>query len=283
MAGAVEILVDDAVFPESPRWHAGALWYSDIALGKVFRVDTTGRKAEALTGLETASGLGWMQSGDMLVVSIKRSGVFRVAADGVARAFAPHERHGIVATNDMATRGDRSYVTCADWEYFDGASFEDMAAPHGKILLVDHASGNAQVVADNLKSPNGIGFSADGSTLFVAETFGRSILRYDVGADGSLANRRVFAEIGEFVDGLAVDAEGGVWVGAGGSFRYVDLEGRLGVKIEVPEWKCIAPILGGADGRTLFMAVSQYDVPDDIMAGRGRGRIVTTRVEVPAG
>lgn len=282
MPRMIETLVEDALFPESPRWHQGALWYSDIAAGQVCRVEAPGRKAVALSGLETPSGLGWTAQGAMLVASIKHSGVFRAVPGGSAEPFCPHERHGIRATNDMATRGARSYVTCADWEYFDGATYEEMAQPLGKILLVDHASGEGRVVAEGLKSPNGIGFSADGTALFVAETFGRSVWRYQVGADGSLSGRTLFADVGRPLDGLAVDAAGGVWVATGQDFQYLDPTGAPGAAVEVPGWKCIAPMLGGEDGRTLFMAVCQYESADDIMTGRGKGRIVMTRAEVPA-
>jgi sugar lactone lactonase YvrE len=278
----LETYLDGLAFPESPRWREGAFWCSDISAHEVCRVDGPGRKAVVVSGLKTPSGLGWTAQGDLLVAAIEASGVYRVGADGAARPFCPFERHGVEATNDMATWGGRSYVTCAGRAHRPGDGLAEFSQPCGKILLIDHATGEGRVVADGLLGPNGAQVTADGRRMIVAETFARRLLAFDVAADGALSAPSVFAELGKLPDGLALDAEGAAWVGLGESFRRVAEGGRVLAEIAVEDAHCVAPALGGPDGRSLFMAVSRYSGADDIFTGRAQGRILRTEVAVPA-
>ena len=282
--GRIGVLVDDAIYTESPRWHDGWLWFSDMGAGEVCRVSLDGRKEVMVSGLFTPSGLGWTQSGDLLIACIHNSTIVRVGADNIPRVFCGPEQHGTLGTNDMATAGDRSYVTCSGREYQKGDSFETLALPVGQILLIDHLTGESRSVAGGMKMPNGVAISPDGRTLVVAELFAMRLLRFDIGADGSLSGQRVIAEFDHIIDGLALDAEGAVWVGATGTnkFKRVDASGKLVEVVDVPGWGCIAPMLGGPDGRSLFMAVSQMDNPDAIFEGRAKARILRTDVAVPA-
>ena len=282
MTASLEIYLDGVAFPESPRWRDGAFWCSDISAHQVCRVDAAGRKTVVVSDLKTPSGMGWTPNGDLLVASIDTSSIYRVGADGVTRPFCPFERHGVLATNDMATFGGRSYVTCGGRRHQPGDGAAELSLPTGKILLVDHASGEGRVVAEGLKGPNGAQVTPDGRRLIVAETFTQRILAFEVASDGSLSQPRVFAEVGKLVDGLVLDAEGAAWVGAGDCFRRVAEGGSVLEDIAVPGWLCIAPALGGADGRSLFMAASQFSGADDIFNGRAKGRILRTEVAAPA-
>lgn len=283
MTASLEIYLDDVAFPESPRWRDGAFWYSDIAAHQVCRVDEPGRKTIVVSDLRTPSGLGWTAQGDLLIVCIADCGVYRLGAEGCApRLFCGVERHGVLGTNDMATVAGRSYVTCAGRAHQAGDGVAELSLPLGKILQIDHATGEARVAAEGLKGPNGAQVTPDGRRLIVAETFTQRILAFDVAADGSLSAPRVFAEVGRMVDGLVLDAEGAAWVGAGESFRRVAEGGRVLEDIPAPGWLCVAPALGGPDGRSLFMAVSQFSGADDIFSGRAKGRILRTEVAVPA-
>jgi sugar lactone lactonase YvrE len=281
-AGEIEVLVDDAVYTESPRWRDGALWFSDIGGGTVRRVWLDGRQETVLSGMKTPSGLGWTRSGDLLVACIEESAIYRVGPDRIPRLFCGRERHGVAGANDIATAGSRSYVTCTGFDYERGVGMEARARPIGKILLLDHDTGESRIVADGMLMPNGVAISPDGRTLVVAEVFATRVVTFAIADDGSLSPPRVFAEFTGLVDGLALDAEGGVWVGNSTGFRRIDANGRPAEAVEVPGWSCIAPMLGGPDGRNLFMAASQMDEPDAIFDGRAKGRILTTRVQVPA-
>jgi sugar lactone lactonase YvrE len=280
--GNIEVLVDDAVYTEAPRWHDGALWFSDIGGGQVRRVCLDGRSEVFLSGVRTPSGLGWTRSSDLLVASIEESAIYRVGPDRIPRLFCGKESHGVPGTNDMATAGSRSYVTCTGYTNEKGLPMEARTRPVGKILLLDHETGDCRVVASDMKMPNGVAISPDGRRLVVAEAFAWRVVTFDISDDGSLSAPCVFAEFGGLVDGLALDAEGGVWVGNISKFQRLDAEGRLAEVVEAPGWSCVAPMLGGPDGRTLFMAASRMDDVDAIFDGRAKGRILTTRVRVPA-
>lgn len=246
------------------------------------RVTGPSEKEVVLSGMNSPSGLGWTRNGDLIVTSILESTVYRMGSDRRPTKLCGPEDHGIKGTNDMATFGSRSYVSCSDWQHEEGADVAELAQPIGKVLMIEHETGACRTVASALRMPNGIAITPDGKTLILAEGFADRVLKFDIESDGSLSNQRVFADIGRPLDGLALDAAGGVWVATGANFQYADLQGRLGEAIEVPGWSCIAPMLGGEDGRTLFMAVSQAEGADDIFNGTARGRIVTTTVAVGA-
>ena len=280
----IEILVDDAIYTESPRWHDGTFWFSDIGAGQVCSVSPDGRKEVVLSDIPTPSGLGWTCSGDILIASILMSTIFRVGPDKVPQIFCGPQQHGTLGTNDMATAGSRSYVTCAGRQFQNGDSFDILSQPVGKILLLDHETGTCRTVASGMKMPNGVAISPDGRTLVVAELFAQRILKFDIYTDGSLSEPHVFAQLETMVDGLCLDAEGGVWVGttSANRFQRIDPRGNLAETVEVPGWGCIACMLGGTDGRSLYMAVSQMENPDAIFNGKAKGQILRTKVEVPA-
>ena len=278
----ITVLVDDAQFCEGPRWRDGSLWFSDIGGGTVRRVWPDGRQETVLSGMRTPSGLGWTRSGDLLVASLLDSTVYRVGQDGEPRPFCGPEQHGNFNTNDMATVGSRSYVTCIARPYEEGISHEALGEPTGTIILIDHDSRACRTVASGYRMPNGVAITPDGKQLVVAELYATRLLCFDIAPDGSLSNERVFAQLDAAPDGICLDAEGAIWAGAGGSFVRVDSSGRRLDEIAVPDWACVACMLGGDDGRTFFMIVNKIETPDDIFAGRARSQVLMARVEVPA-
>ena len=283
--GPVEVIFDAGVFLESPRWHDDACWFSDIGGGKVYRVDLADGNAQTiLSGMPGPSGLGWTSRGDMLVAALHDSTIYRIAPDGTARPFIGPERHGASGTNDMATAQGRSYVTCSGYVLEQG---DDGTAPPkatGSILLIDHETGACQTVASGYYMPNGVAITPDGQTLIVAELYARRVLKFPILSDGTLGEAVVFAEFDHIVDGLCLDAEGGLWLGTGlDRFQRIDAAGKSAGVVEVPGWSCVAPMLGGPDGRTLIMATNFMERPDDILSGKAKGRILTAQVEIPAG
>lgn len=279
---SVTVLLDDGQFCESPRWRDHSLWFSDIGAGKVRRIWPDGRQETVLSGMFTPSGLGWTESGDLLIACLHEGTVYRVGPDGVPRAFSGPEQHGNFNTNDMATVGSRSYVTCIARPYEEGMSHEELGAPTGTIILIDHETGLGRTVASGYRMPNGIAITPDGKQLIVAELYASRILQFDIAPDGSLSNEKVFANLESSPDGICLDAEGAVWAGAGKEFVRVDGSGRKLDSIPVPDWGCIACMLGGEDGRTLYMVVNKIDTPDDIFAGRAKSQLLSARVDVPA-
>lgn len=282
----LELLFDNAVFGESPRWHEGACWFSDIGGNTVWRIDADGTATPVLTSVKGPSGLGWTRGGDMLVASLHDHTIYRMGPDGVAHPFCGPDAHGTTGTNDMATAGSRSYVSCAGRVYQMGDSMEEIAAPVGKVLLIDHDTGACRTVADGYRMPNGIAFTPDGTGLVFAEVFASRLVQFDILPDGSLANERDYARLDGSADGIWMDAEGAVWSATTSptSTRWerVTPGGVVTETIPVGDgFHAIACALGGEDGRDLLLVANKTESPDDVWNGRARSRLFKTRAQVP--
>jgi sugar lactone lactonase YvrE len=244
----IHALVTGRSFLEGPRWRDGALYVSDMHGDAVLRVSEDG-EFSSLVKLEQPSGLGWLPDGSMLISSMARRSVVRFDGSDLAvhadlSPFASHE------INDMCVdRHGHAFVSQFGYDYAGGDK------PVAAALLRVDPDGSACEVADDLRFANGMVITADGSTLLVAESFGRCITGFDLASDGSLNNRRVWAELEDFPDGIAIDEDDGVWVASPAFDRFVRViaGGEVTATIDTPGRHAIACEVGGADGRTLFM------------------------------
>jgi sugar lactone lactonase YvrE len=165
----------------------------------------------------------------------------------------------------------------------DGRAYLDAygeARDDGTLLLVE--GGNVSVVATGLAFPNGVAITPDEKTLIVSETFAECLTAYDVAADGSLSNRRVWAALpGRFPDGLCLDAEGLAWVASYQTDEFIRVR-EGGEIVDVVhgsgEW-ALAPCLGGPDGTTLYMC-SSTTVLERYIAGDASGSLERCEVAV---
>ncbi|MGC1342819.1 MAG: SMP-30/gluconolactonase/LRE family protein, partial [Candidatus Binataceae bacterium] len=152
----------------------------------------------------------------------------------------------------------------------------------GTVLVMVTPDGKPRVVADDLMFPNGTVITRDGKTLVVGESFGRRLTAFDIAADGSLANRRVWADLGNNVpDGIALDAEGAIWVATPMSSEVIRVRegGEVSERIKVAT-DAFACMLGGADRKTLFVLTSASSDPAACLAN-ATGKVEITKVEVP--
>jgi sugar lactone lactonase YvrE len=274
---SAKTLLEGFTFGEGPRWHAGKLWFSDMFGEKVMTLEPNGR-AETLFSLATRpSGLGFDAKGRLLVVSMADRRVLRwegskleLVADLSSLVPAP--------VNDMVvSREGRAY--CGNFGY------DLLAGEEAKttVLICIDPDGRARPVADELLFPNGMVLSADGKTLVVAETFADRLTAFDVGADGSLSGRRVFAEIpGKTPDGICGDAEGAIWVSGFNAEEFIRVKqgGEIVERVPTPGKKAVACVLGGEDRRTLFLCTAETSL-EELHEGKSKGRIETVRVDVP--
>ena len=217
--------------------------------------------------------------------SITGSELIRVEPDGSRVRHADLSHISPYGWSEMTVDGRGNvYVNTIN---FDFADFNDVMASGtapGKIALVT-PEGDAREVADDLAFPNGMVVTPDNATLIVAESFARRLTAFDIAADGSLPNRRVWADVTG--DGICIDAEGAVWcsdVGPdeAGVCHRVREGGEVLDRIELDR-PCYACMLGGEDGRTLFMVVAKWFGPDriDELIEAKTGQILTARVDVP--
>lgn len=271
------VFADDFVFLEGPRWHEGALWIADMWGHKVHRITAGGTVTDIVEVPQRPSGLGFMPDGGLLIVSMADRVVYK------------HEQGSLVVHADLsgAVRADindmlvdvqgRAYVGNFGYDLFNDAEPED-----AEIILIE-ADGSHRVVATGLMFPNGMVLTDDGATLVVAETFGHRLTAFDRHADGSLDNRRVFAELGEMTpDGICLDVEGGVWVASymTGEFVRVLDGGDITDHFTVAERAAVAVQLGGEDNRTLYCMTYSGQL-EDIASGARLARIETVTVDVP--
>lgn len=269
---APQLLADGFVFPEGPRWHAGSLWFSDMHGGTVHRVSLQGDVTQVLELAEDKpSGLGFLPSGDLLVVAMRRRRILR--HDGASMTVHAELAHltGDELNDMLVDREGRAYVGSYPHERNAG------------VLLRVEPDGSAQVEVTGLDFPNGTVLTEDGHTLIVTESRGRRHTAFDVAADGSLTGRREYVAHAEAAgDGLALDAEGGLWVALPLAHAWVRLVPGAGVthRIEAGEQMAVACALGGPDRRSLFLlSAPAFEAAE--LAGRREGRIQVLTVDVP--
>jgi sugar lactone lactonase YvrE len=150
------------------------------------------------------------------------------------------------------------------------------------IAAVLTREGELRQVADGLAFPNGMAVTPDNSTLIVAESYSSNLTAFDIDADGGLSNRRVWAELGgDPPDGICLDAEGAVWAGAMNRCVRIREGGEIAESIELDR-SCFACMLGGEDGRTLFMMAAEWRGTDAMTDGELTGKVLTARAPAPA-
>jgi sugar lactone lactonase YvrE len=271
----LRVLLGDRVLVESPRWHDDRLLFSDWGAQELVAVDLDGNAIVVANVASVPFCLDRLPDGRLIVVS--NSELLVREPDG---SLAPYADLSSVSTkpwNDIVIDGRGNiYVNNIGFD-FPGGEF----AP-GIVALVS-PDGTVRQVADGLAFPNGMAVTKDNSTLLVAESYGGRLAGFDIRADGSLSNRRVWAELGEDAapDGICVDAEDAAW--------YASVPGKHCVRVaeggEVlqtigADRGCFACMLGGPDGRTLFVVAAAW--PDAMTGGSRTGQVLATEVGVPA-
>lgn len=264
------VVLDELKFPECPRWHDGKLWFSDMYGGAVMALQEDGR-ADVVLQTRGPGGLGWLPDGTLLFTVVRERKLMRFA-DGVADVVADVSALESVGINDMVVDAQgRAYVGGEGFNIDSGAPF----AP-GSVILVQ-PDGTAAVVAGDMRYPNGMVITPDGRTLIVSETAGGCLTAFAIAPDGSLSDRRLWAQLPSFPDGICLDAEGAVWAAfpMTGECLRVREGGEIVDRVTPPAKRLtLACMLGGTDGRTLYICASQ---PSPEM----KGWIESVRVEVP--
>ena len=270
------VLLEGLFFPEGPRWRDGRLWFSDFYAHEVVAVDPAGRRETIVSVPNQPSGLGWLPDGRLLVVSMIDRKLMRLDPDGLHEA-ADLSSLATWHCNDMVVDADgRAYVGNFGFDHHNNA-------PHRAANLVRaDPDGSVHLAASDLLFPNGSVITPDGKTLIVGETRGNRLTAWDKHADGSLHNRRVWADLGQgFPDGICLDVEGAIWVADPRNRECIRVPegGRVSARISTGERGSFACMLGGDDRRTLYICTALASGPK--AAAARTGCIEHARVEVP--
>jgi sugar lactone lactonase YvrE len=280
---------------EGPRWRDGAWWVSDFYRHQVSRITPDGQETVVVEVEQQPSGLGWLTDGSLVVTSMTDQRILRFA-EGRLSVWADLSEHCGGPLNDLIV-DSADHIFAGDF----GMDLMGGAPPQPTSLKRVNPDGTVTVVADGLHFPNGTVITPDGSTLIVGETFGNRYTAFDLAADGSLTNRRVWAQfgpeptgvttdevLGQLVvapDGCTIDAEGHLWAADAVHSRVVRVAsgGSIVEEIPMPDGLGVyACMLGGDDGRTLLMCAA----PDFFEHSRAPAReavLLATEVEVPHG
>ncbi|MET0043605.1 MAG: gluconokinase, GntK/IdnK-type [Candidatus Thiodiazotropha sp. 6PLUC3] len=265
-----QLLLDGLMFPEAPRWRDGWFWFTDQHAQQVVRVNLQGESETIATLDDLPGGLGWLPDGRMLVVSMTKRQVL-VLVNGKLEPYADLSSLASFHCNDMLVDNlGRAYVGNFGFDLHGGA-----AQATAELVMVE-PDGKPRVVAEDLLFPNGCALSPNGSTLLVAETFASRISAFDVEADGSLTNRRIWAELnGAYPDGIALDAQNNLWIAAPNLSRLLLVkQGGERLREIEPVGDPYACMVVGEKSSRLFITSSESDDPIEARSLRS-GRIET--------
>jgi len=262
-----QILLTGLGFGESPRWHEGRLWFSNWGMQEVVAVDFEG-KSQVMVRVPTTLPfcIDWQQDGRLLVVSGRESLLLRQEPNG-----------------QLVTHADLRGLSNEGWNEIvvDGRGNVYVNGGPGIIALVA-PDGSARQVADGIAFPNGMAVMPDNSTLIIAESHGRRLTAFDISADGSLSNRRVWADVDGHPDGICIDADQAVWYADVPNKRCVRVrEGGEVLQTINVDRGCFACMLGGLDGKTLFIGAAEWHGFAKMMDGLGTGQVLTAQAPAP--
>jgi sugar lactone lactonase YvrE len=268
-----EPLANGFCFGEGPRWFEGLLWFSDMLGEAVHTADMRGSLTTLPLPGHSPSGLGFRPDGSLLIASTEDRQVLRYDGETV---------------DTIADLADLAPASLGDMVVDDaGRAYVGSQAREGGVIVRLDPDDSATVVAENLDFPNGMVITADRRTLIVAESTGRRLTAFTI-ADGdnqgALSDRRVFADgLDGPPDGIALDAEGGVWTSMtlAHQFERILEGGEVTDRIDMGERVAIACALGGPERRTLFL-LSSTDAYPKRLVGTRLSQLDAVLVDTPA-
>jgi sugar lactone lactonase YvrE len=256
-------------FGEGPRWFEGLLWFSDMLGEAIHTVDLQGSMTTVPVPGHTPTGLGFRPDGSLLIASAEDRQVLHYDGDTITT---------------LADLSDRVPANLGDMVIdANGGSYIGSQAYTGGVIVRVDPDARVHTVAEDLDFPNGMVITADGGTLIVAESMGRRLTAFTLGADGGLHDRRIFADtLDGPPDGIALDAAGGVWTSMtlAHQFERITEGGTVTHRIDIGDRAAIACTLGGPNRRTLFL-LSSTDAYPKRLIGTRESRLDMVTVEIP--
>ena len=264
----LEKLGDGCTFTEGPLWNPDGTSSSSATCPATSAAG--GTRATGFTEVANPSnkgnGMTFDLDGRLVVCEHVTSSLVRMDPDGSGsgrEVLASHyDGKELNSPNDVVVKSDGAiYFTDPTYGRMPGFGLErEQDLDFQGVYRIAPGGGDPQLVAGDFAQPNGLCFSVDESQLYINDTDNAHIRVFDVAADGSLENGRVFAEgigtgsleVGDLVDGMKLDERGNVWVTGPDGVWVFDPQGEHIGTVEVPE-----PVgnlnWGGPDWNWLFI------------------------------
>jgi sugar lactone lactonase YvrE len=262
-------LANGFCFGEGPRWFEGLLWFSDMLGEAVHTANMGGSLTTLRVPGHSPSGLGFRPDGTLLIAS---------AED---RQVLGYDGESVVTIADLT---DVTPANLGDMVVDDaGRAYIGSQARSGGVIVRLDPDDSVTVVAEDLDFPNGMVITPDRKTLIVAESIGRRLSAFTIDDDGGLGDRRIFADgLDGPPDGIALDAEGGVWTSMtlAHQFERIVAGGAVTDRIDMGDRVAIACALGGPQRRTLFL-LSSTDAYPQRLVGTRLSRLDAVTVATP--
>jgi sugar lactone lactonase YvrE len=274
----VRTLLTGLAVGESPRWHEGRLWLANWGTGEIIALAPDG-PAEVVVRVppDLPSSIDWLPDGRLLAVSGHQAQLLRREPDGTLVTHADLRPFGRVFNEVVVDIAGNAYVNGGDFDLMAGEQFVP-----GIIVRVA-PDGQVRQVADGIAFGNGMAITPDGRTLIVAESYAHRLSAFAISCDGGLTDRRIWADLGDgYPDGICLDVDGAVWYADVPNRRCVRVqEGGAVLQTVAVDRGAFACMLGGADGRTLFVLAAQWHGPDAMAGAVPSGVVYAVQVGVP--
>jgi sugar lactone lactonase YvrE len=240
------------------------MWFIDIHDKRIKTVNLTGSVQTIVELPFIPNGFGLTPSGGIVVGDAFERKIYRCENGSLNLLVDLSDLTVFCLSDGIVDAQGRLYVGDIGYNFVDPT----VKPVDTCVLVLVGIDGKATVVAKDLCFPNGIVITPDGRTMIVAETIGRRLTAFDIAEDGSLSNRRTWADLSTSVgpDGICLDAAGGVWCAnpeGQDSVVRVGEGGEITDRIKV-DTHAYALMLGGPERKQLFICTSASHDPAEI-------------------
>jgi len=269
--GDIKVLNADAYYPEGPIWYHDKLYYVEYGRNAVMTWDGARNAVFSAAAGCGQSAVVPTARGEFLTTCYDNGTIGRISPDGKSLPPYTHDKdgHPFVGPNDLAPDGRGGIYFSTSGSHGD--------AIDGKVFYIA-ADGTISLKAGDVHNANGLAVSRDGTILYVVETDENRLLKFTIGANGSLSDRRIVVNLDDLVhhavhiwpDGVKIDSRGQIYLGQSareyhvayaGVIFVVDAKGKLLRQLTLPSLQ-VPNFALSPDEKTLYVtAVDQFDKP----------------------